>query len=90
MASFELYGKKLEIPQRNEYLVKVLRELLQRAEDGEVVSMCMVSMDSAGEFDTGIIEAGGLNFAMLGGLDLMHAKYRDLLLYPQDDEDEDD
>ena len=39
MASIQLYGKTLEIPQRNEPLVKLLRELLEEAEDGRLVAM---------------------------------------------------
>lgn len=90
MASFELFGKRLEIPQRNEALVNRLRELLAQAEDGEVVSMSMVCMDTRGEWDMAIIEGGNLNFAALGALDLLHARYRDALMYDDDDDDGDD
>lgn len=88
MASFELFGKKLDIPQRNEALVNRLRELLAQAEDGEVVSMSMVCMDINGAWEMAIVEAGNLNFAALGAIDLLHARYRDALLYDEDDEDE--
>lgn len=79
MASFELYGKKLEIPRRNEPLVKRLRELLELAEDAKLLALSYVARDCNDQIDIHVIEDGDLTCAGLGAVDLLTATYRSSL-----------
>ena len=91
MASIQLYGKTLEIPRRNEFLVKQLREMLELAEDGRLVSMAYVGRCEDGGWELQIIEDDALNFAALGAISMLHSHYQQaLFLANQDDDDHDD
>jgi len=92
MASIHLYGKTLEIPKRNEALVKFLRELLEEAEDGHLVSLSYVGRHMDGAWSIKIIEDGELSFASLGAIDMLKTHYQSAIYADRfgQDEDEDD
>ena len=93
MASIQLYGKTLEIPERNEFLVKALRELLEEAEDGRLLSLSYVGRESDDTWSMQIIEDQELRFATLGAIDMLKTHYTMALISansPDDDDDDDD
>ena len=91
MASIHLYGKTLEIPKRNEALVKDLRDLLEMAEDGKVMAIAYVARDQdTSSWRLRMIEDDGLSMATLGALGLLHLQYQHAMLDANDDEEDDD
>ena len=93
MASIHLYGKTLEIPKRNEALVKFLRELLEEAEDGHLVSLSYVGRHMDGAWSIKIIEDGELSFASLGAIGMLQMHYQSAIYaskFDHDDDDDDD
>ena len=89
MADIKLFGKTLEIPKRNEALVKDLRDLLEMAEDGKVMSIAYAARDEAeSSWRLRMIEDDGLSLATLGALGILHLQYQHAMLDANDDEDD--